>query len=139
MLDVIAPVPSGVSSMAHEEQDPIRADNENEGLGAASAASLQDEQPRTSRNPSLQSMFNASYVRVDAERIIELMRAVHAPLIAAIFGGGGKRAPVGTSCLDRRNEAIAQAREELNERLKASLEAVMRQLELALDDYQRSL
>lgn len=128
-----------VSTMAHEEQDPIRADNEHEGLGAASAASIQDDQPRTSRNPSLQSQVNASDLVEAAQRIAEELRATLGQLVATRSGSGVGCAPAGTLCLDRRNEAIAQAREELNERLKASLDAVMRQLELTQEIQQRTV
>jgi len=126
-----------VSTMAHEEQDPIRADNEHEGLGGASAASSQDEQPCASSNPSFQSQVNASDLVEAAQRIAEEVRATLAQLVATRSGCGVGCAPIGTLCLDRRNEAIAQAREELNERLKASLEDVMRQLEKTLANQQR--
>ena len=123
-----------VSTMAHEEQDPIRADNGDEDNGAASTVFSQAKQPRTSSNPSLQSGVNASGVMEVAQRIEAELRATLAQLVATRSGCGVGCAPVGTSSLVRHNEAIAQAMEELNERLKASLDAVMRQLELVLND-----
>jgi hypothetical protein len=128
-----------VSSMAREQQDPICADNKDEDDGAASAASSQEEQSRTSRNPPLQSGVNASGAIEDAQRIEAELRAQHAQLVTARFGCGIRRAPEGTSSLDRRNDAIAEAMEGLNERLKASLDAVIRQLELTQADQQHTV
>ena len=128
-----------VSTMAYEGQDPIRADNGDEDNGAASTVFSLAKQPRTSSNPSLQSGVNASGVMEDAQRIEAELRPLLAQLVTARFGGGVRRAPEGTSSLDRHNEAIAQAMEGLNERLKVSLDAVIRQLELTQADQQRTI